>query len=103
MDLSDASPLCQEGKDLIELDEKDRKIEITVALLLYFKSCLAVYSKKGHSFLTQRSPISHNLKEAHNLHDVYSDTLQLLCVVSRNGESHVDELQLLLCCCATVP
>lgn len=23
VDLSDASPLCQEGKDLIELDEKD--------------------------------------------------------------------------------
>lgn len=23
MDLSDASPLCQEGKDIIELEEKD--------------------------------------------------------------------------------
>lgn len=35
VDLSDASPLCQEGEDLIELEEEDA--EITVALLFIFK------------------------------------------------------------------
>ena len=33
--------------------------------------------------------MSHDLKGAHKWHDAYHDTLQLPCVVSRNGETHV--------------
>lgn len=55
VDLSDASPLRQEGEDLIKLQEKDTETaKITVAPLLYLnKSCLAVYTRTGRSCLTR--------------------------------------------------
>lgn len=42
MDLGNASPLCQEGKDLIELDEKKNTVK------LHFQSCLEVYIRMRH-------------------------------------------------------
>lgn len=92
MDLSDAAPLCQEGEDLVELQEEDSK---TVKTTLVPISCTSHEAERPlwNDGVTLKATA---LVGGRNLRNVQHGELWLLCVWSPEMAKLMwDELQLL--------